>query len=173
MNSPELRSLRRPTSQGASARQSGFTLIEVMMVVAIIGILAGLSVFVYQDYTVRARVSEALSASAVARTVVIDNATSNTSDLANGYPPPGTTINLDGIAIDSTTGTVTVDLSTRAGGGTLLFIPYTGTEAAPVALTAGTMPVGIIQWRCRAAGSSFALGAAGTAPAKYVPADCR
>lgn len=153
--------------------ESGFTLVELMIVVAIAGILAAAGIFIYQDYVVRARVSEALAASAVARTAVIDNATSNTGDFAYGYPPPSTTENLDGISIDAATGVITVDLSARAGGGTLVFIPYTGTDAAPVALAAGTMPDGVIKWRCRAAGSSFPLGAAGTVEGKYAPAECR
>jgi type IV pilus assembly protein PilA len=167
------RTLRGWSGQCKSALQKGFTLIEVMIVVAIIGILAAAAVFVYHDYVVRARISEALAASAVARTAVIDNAASNTGDFAHGYPPPNATVNLDGIGIDSTTGVITVDLSARAGGGNLVIIPYTGTEAAPVALVAGTMADGIIRWRCRAAGSAFALGSAGTALAKHTPAECR
>lgn len=165
--------LRRLSGQGMRALQKGFTLIEVMMVVVIIGILAAAAIYVYNDYVVRARISEALAASAVARTAVIDNATSNTGDFAHGYPPPSATVNLDGIDIESTSGIITVDLSARAGGGTLVIIPYTGTDASPVALVAGTMPDGAIKWRCRAAGSSFALGAAGTALAKHTPAECR
>lgn len=164
---------RRWNGRCEGALQKGFTLIEVMIVVAIIGILAAGAIFVYQDYLVRARISEALAASSVARNAVIDNATSNTGDFAHGYPPPSATANLDGIVIDSASGIITVDLSAKAGGGNILIIPYTGAEAAPVALAAGNTPDGIIKWRCRAADSSFSLGAAGTALAKYVPAECR
>lgn len=167
------RTLRRWSRRGVSALQKGFTLIEVMIVVAIIGILAAGGIFIYQDYLVRARISEALTASAVARTVVVDNATSNTGDFSLGYPPANATVNLDGISLDSMTGIITVDLSAKAGGGNLVIVPYTGTEATPVALVAGSTPDGIIRWRCRAAGSSFSLGAAGTALAKYAPAECR
>src|SRR5690606_18271302 len=110
--------------------------IEVMIVVAIIGILAAAAIYVYNDYVVRARVSEALTASSVARAAVIDNATSNTGDFAQGYPPPHTTENIDGITIDSTNGIITVDLGERAGGGVLVIVPYTGSEATPVALAA-------------------------------------
>ena len=153
--------------------EQGFTLIEVMIVVAIVGVLTAATIFIYNDYVVRARVSEALSAASVARTVVLDNATSNTGDFAFGYPPPNTTANLDGIAIDSASGVITIDLGARAGDGTLVIVPYTGAEATPTALVAGTMPEGAILWRCRAAGSTFALGVAGTALAKHTPAECR
>jgi len=157
----------------ARAVEKGFTLVELMIVVAIIGILAAAAIYIYNDYVVRARVSEALAASAVARTVVIDNATSNTGDLAYGFPPPNATQNLEGISIDAMTGIVTVALGERAGGGTLVFVPYTGPEAAPIALAAGTMPDGVIRWRCRAAGSTFPLGVAGTALTRHTPPECR
>jgi len=153
--------------------EQGFTLVELMIVVAIVGILAAAGVYIYQDYLPRARVSEALAASAVAKAAVVDNAASNTGDLARGYPPPDATVNLDGVTVDSTNGVITVQLSPAAGGGSLVMIPYTGSEAAPEALVAGSTPDGTIKWRCRAAGSVFPLGSAGTAPAKYAPTECR
>src|SRR5690606_14663289 len=109
--------LRGWSGRGVKALQRGFTLIEVMMVVAIIGILVAGALFVYHDYAVRARISEALSVSSMARTAVVDNAASNTGDFSHGYPPPSATVNLDGIAIDSATGTITIDLGAAAGGG--------------------------------------------------------
>lgn len=165
--------MRRWSGRCVSALQNGFTLIEIMIVVAIMGILSAAAIYIYNDYVVRARISEALAASTVAQVAVVENATSNSGDFGRGYPPPNATVNLDGITIDSATGIVTVELSAAAGGGNLVIIPYTGMEAAPVALVAGNMPDGVIKWRCRAAGSSFALGSAGTALAKHVPGDCR
>src|SRR5690554_4403279 len=59
---------------GMKTMQKGFTLIELMIVVAIIGILAAIALPAYQDYTIRAKVTEGLSLAASARTAVSENA---------------------------------------------------------------------------------------------------
>lgn len=157
----------------AAARSKGFTLIELMIVVAIVGILAASATFVYQDYPVRARVTEALAVASVARAVVVENAATNRGDLSSGYAPSPPTKNVSSIAIDKNSGTIAINLAPAAGGGNLILIPYTGTASAPVALAAGTTPDGVIKWRCRAEDSVFGLGAAGTQSARLAPAECR
>jgi type IV pilus assembly protein PilA len=72
--------------------QQGFTLIELMIVIAIIGILAAVALPAYQDYTARSRVSEALVMAAEAKTIVMDNAANvvpldaTAAGLGSGYP---------------------------------------------------------------------------------------
>ena len=160
--------------------QKGFTLIELMIVVAIIGILAAIALPAYQDYTIRAKVTEGLSLADSAKVAVAENA-ANAAPFASGWTAPNATNNVSSVAIAQATGQITITYPAAVGGGgTLILTPVDGTTAAGTALagtaTASTPPTtGSVTWICKSAGSTNANAAAtaGTMLAKYVPAACR
>ena len=168
--------------------QKGFTLIELMIVVAIIGILAAVALPAYQDYTVRARVTEGLSLAGSAKTAVAENA-ANGNGFAAGWTQPGVTNNVASIAVTDTSGFITIVYTARAGAAssadTVVLAPWSGgTLAAPTKLTgtalttapsvsvagaggSSTIPTGgSVSWICGAS-------AATTLPQKFLPASCR
>ena len=144
-------------------KQQGFTLIELMIVVAIIGILAAIAIPAYQDYTIRAQVSEGLNLAGGAKAAVaeftMDSGAFPTGNTTAGISPLSTDINGKYTTSVAVTGTATTGVITVVYGGTDAHALLTGNS---LTLTA-TTNAGSVEWAC----------ATVDIDAKHLPAACR
>lgn len=152
-----------------SKMQKGFTLIELMIVVAIIGILAAIALPAYQDYTKRAKMSELILAASACRTTITEvyqSASSGAFPVANSFGCESATSASKYVSsiVTDATGKVTVTAQgidpTNIDTKTVILTPYIGSTAAAGSGDAGKA---ITEWKC----------GPGTVPSKYLPGSCR
>lgn len=149
--------------------QKGFTLIELMIVVAIIGILAAVALPAYQDYTVRAKVSEVLLAASTCRTSITETVqtTSSTLPAAGAWGCESSTATSKYVAKVQTNGIGAIKVvikgfptTTIPANASVVLAPANASDAVTTPTVGGVIPA----WVC---------GPADSMPPKYLPGSCR
>jgi type IV pilus assembly protein PilA len=141
-------------------KQQGFTLIELMIVVAIIGILAAIAIPAYQDYTVRARITEGVNLAAAAKTAMADYRIAT-----NRWTGTNAVAGFVGTMQTAYVRSVAAGADANGGSLTVAFGATAGVPAGSTIIFRGTLPVGTsaIGWTC----------SGGDLTSKYRPAQCR
>jgi type IV pilus assembly protein PilA len=155
------------------AIQKGFTLIELMIVVAIIGILAAVALPAYQDYSVRAKMSEVILAASACRTSITEVYQSGTS--APGVNNWGCEVTVGAaskyVASVKTDDNGKVSVNSQnlptAAVGVVTLVPMKDATNAAQSTDVGTLNGGLYGWRCGGASDGT------TVLGKYLPGSCR
>ena len=177
-------------NQARQKNQSGFTLIELMIVVAIIGVLAAVAFPAYTDFQSRARISEVVLRTAPAKTMVADSyeeyEVSSITAFANDFNTTIGTVSTQFVAsssINPANGEITVTssnsnrLAPESRNKTIVLTPQVRTSSGYQLLSAG--PVGVVDWACssatkrKATAVGMVTASDGTMPSRFAPPNCR
>jgi len=171
--------------------QKGFTLIELMIVVAIIGILAAIALPAYQDYTIRAKISEGVIGASSAKATVSEafqtdglqgvNAVVNSWDITTTQSKyvSNVTVAAGGIVRVAFKANTANGLPNAVNGTDLAYSPYVNVNGTMTAVGSAGGLSGAIDWACvsvqnnTAIARGFSAPASGNLPAKYAPSECR